>query len=223
MFIYQRPSKSIFIPKETTYLLPRNHITDTLQNGLFEEPLIEWTKQFCYKDKIMIDIGAHTGTYSLSLAPFVREVQAFEPQRLTYYGLCGGVALSNFSNIHCHSLGLGSIEQVGSQTLNIVSEDGGGSTLLDHQFVKRRETIIVQTLDSFQFQNICLIKIDVEGNEANVIKGALQTLQRNDYPYIIFEANDDSTLKSVKDILIEHTPYQIHPIRGVYNMFLASK
>ena len=44
------------------------------------------------------------------------------------------------------------------------------------------------TLDSLELNNIDLIKIDIEGNELNVLKGALETIQRNK-PIIEFEYN----------------------------------
>ena len=45
-----------------------------------------------------------------------------------------------------------------------------------------------------------LIKIDVEGAEAEVLKGATKTL-KNSHPKIIFEAWDEQYLKKVKKIL----------------------
>jgi FkbM family methyltransferase len=51
----------------------------------------------------------------------------------------------------------------------------------------RLEKIQIDRLDDYKFQNIRLIKIDVEGLELSVIKGGLETLKDNDYPPIIFE------------------------------------
>ena len=69
----------------------------------------------------MLDIGAHTGTYTVSLAQYCNHVYAFEPQKMTYYALCGSIALSNLTNVTCLNVGLGSNEQVGKQTLNIIT------------------------------------------------------------------------------------------------------
>jgi FkbM family methyltransferase len=49
------------------------------------------------------------------------------------------------------------------------------------------EKIQIDRLDDYGFQNVRLIKIDVEGLELAVIKGGLETLKSNDYPPIIFE------------------------------------
>ncbi len=45
------------------------------------------------------------------------------------------------------------------------------------------------TLDSLNLNNIDFIKIDVEGNELNVIKGTVETIMRNK-PIIEFEYNN---------------------------------
>jgi hypothetical protein len=51
-----------------------------------------------------------------------------------------------------------------------------------------KEPLVVFTLDSGAHQNVRLIKIDVEGHELEVIKGASKTIKENNYPPIIFEA-----------------------------------
>ena len=204
------------------YILPYNNLSYYRQYGLFEKGLIEWSKQFCSIDKNMLDIGAHTGTYSISLAHLCNKVYAFEPQQMTYYALCGSVALSNIKNINCIKYGLGSENQVGIQTLNIVSDDGGGSTLHTHTHsnnILQTETIEVKTLDSFNITNINFIKMDVEDNELNVLQGSLNTLMNSNYPKILFESNsfNEKLFSFLKGL-----NYNIISINGVSNMFLAS-
>ena len=205
------------------YILPRNLLSCYADKGLFESMLIDWVKQYCNKDKIMLDIGAHTGTYSLSLAPYCKHVYAFEPQKMTYYALCGGVALSNMRNITCINKGLGSKDQVGEMTLHIVSDDGGGSTVqLGNENVLTTETIEIDTLDNMNLHDISFIKMDVENNEKYVLEGAIETIKRCDYPHIIFECNDRNQHAELFE-LIESLSYNIISIIGVQNMYLAHK
>lgn len=204
------------------YILPLNLINCYTKNGLFECSLIEWSKQFCSKDKTFLDIGAHTGTYSLPLSYISKNVYSFEPQKMTYYALCGSVALSNIQNINCLKLGLGSKDQEGEQNLNIISDDGGGSSLhRNNSNILKTERIKIITLDSLNLYNIGFIKMDVEDNEYFVILGGLETLKRSNYPHILFECNDAIKNKKLFEILEPF--YKCIKVTGVSNMYLAVK
>ena len=217
-----RNNQVYMINKSQTYLLPSCLVNCYIQRGLFESNLIEWVKQYCSKDKIMLDIGAHTGTYAISLAPYSKKVLAFEPQKLTYYALCGSVALSSLENVDCFQYGLGSIEQEGEQKLNIVSEDGGGSTVVNTTVnVIKHEIINVKTLDSLNLiEAISLIKMDVEENELEVLKGGILTIARCGYPNILFESNNAANV-AIFDYLRTVMNYRIVRINGYSNMYLA--
>ena len=222
----------IYLNNYKTYILPQNNIEYYINNGLFESNLIEWSRQFCSKDKIMLDIGAHTGTYAISLADNCEQVFAFEPQKMTYYALCGSVALSNLKNITCLNIGLGSAEQVGIKDLFIVSNDGGGSTVISNydsnnsntqQQVLATEQITIKTLDSLNLNNIGFIKMDVEDNELNVLKGSLDTLKNSNYPKILFESNKTNNITSNELFnYLKDLQYNIIQISGFTNMFLAT-
>ncbi len=203
-----------------SYILPKSNINYYIENGLFEKNLIEWCKNFCNKDENMLDIGAHTGTYTVSLAQYCNHVYAFEPQKMTYYALCGSIALSNLTNVTCLNVGLGSNEQVGKQILNIISVDGGGSTLhKDDNTILNTEEIEIKTLDSYNLINIGFIKIDVENNELQVLKNSINTLKNSNYPKILFEMNEyNSQLIN----FLESLNYSIKKLINCSNMYLAS-
>ena len=181
----------------------------------------------------MLDIGAHSGTYTIALSNYSKHVYSFEPQKMTYYALCGSVALSNLRNITCYNYGLGSKEQVGIKDLFIVSNDGGGSTVIGnnqssnhditHNNALAIEKIEIKTLDSFNVGNVGFIKIDVEENELNVLYGSLETLKNSNYPTILFECNKDKAInwKELFEFLT-NLGYKTVDVSGVSNMFLAS-
>ena len=213
-----------------TYILPKNLASCYVKDGLFESQLINWCSQFIKKKTgdVFLDIGAHTGSWSLSLAPLAKHVYAFEPQKMTYYGLCGGVALSNLKNVTCINKGLGSQDQCGKQPLYIVSDDGGGSTVQPpSNNVLRQEEIEIITLDSLKIKDVSFIKMDVEENELAVLQGAVHTIKKNKYPPIVFECNDSNlaldTQHRLYIFLTNDLDYNITPIMGVTNMFLAHK
>jgi len=168
----------------------------------------------------MLDIGAHTGTYALSLASKCKHVYAFEPQKMTYYALCGGVALSNLSNVTCMNIGLGSSEQIGTNTLKIVSNDGGGSSIHATTNILREEIIQIDRLDNLNLNDIGFIKMDVEDNELFVLQGGVNTLKQSGYPPILFECNDKNQNSELFHF-IEAMSYKIIAISGAHNMYLA--
>jgi FkbM family methyltransferase len=211
----------VYLNTRQVYILPQVNLDYYAKHGLFENRLIEWCKQFCKPDQIFLDIGAHTGTYTLQLAQLCREVHSFEPQLMTYYGLCGSIALSHYTNVYAHNYGLGSEEQCGIQTLNIVSNDGGGSSLHKNtDKILRTEKIEIRTLDSMNLDRIGFIKMDVEDNELFVLMGGKNTIRHSGCPPIIFESNREN--KPLFDYLKTEFGYKIIPIGGSPNMFLAA-
>jgi FkbM family methyltransferase len=144
---------------------------------------------------------------------------------MTYYALCGSVALSNKQNITCFQTGLGSEDQVGTRILNIVSNDGGGSSIHITNEIIRKEKIEIRTLDSYNIENIGFIKMDVEENELDVLKGAMETIIRSNYPKILFESNpnDFTRQQALFEYITNVLNYRIIKIGGYSNMYLAEK
>jgi FkbM family methyltransferase len=226
----------------TILMYPEESIDIHYNNAILEGSLIEWCKEFCSKDGIFLDIGAHTGSYSICLSDHCKEVYAFEPQKRTYYALCGSVVLSNRQNISCFQVGLGSPHQiitlggrspyqVVKSSINVQNEDGGNSSVtdgIDPEKIIRTEEIEMTTIDAF-FKDrklsapIKFVKIDVENNELNVIQGAVKTLESNGYPKIVFEGHSDpEKQRHLIDYLENILKYKVMPISGYGHMFLAA-
>jgi FkbM family methyltransferase len=224
-----------FINQDKVMLISREYLSHHSIYGLYECSLMTWIKQeFSSKDKYFIDIGAHTGTFAITLSNYFKHVYAFEPQRQTYYALCGGIALSNIENATCINVALGSPEQcaTGSAVLHINSPDGGTSSIIpSHTLPTIREEIVsIRTLDDYEnvFKDkIGAIKIDVEKNELNVLKGAIRCLKNSNNPYIFFEAEApaphhplNNTSKELFDFLHE-IGYKTSKINSYENMYIA--
>ena len=71
------------------------------------------------------------------------------------------------------------------------------------------------------------MKLDVEGWEINVLKGAQRTLKASGYPPFIFEAWPDAWFAEKKAQLLYYVrdtlKYVVEPIAGTGNIFLAVK
>lgn len=200
------------------------------------ETLIDWCRQFLSPDKNMLDIGANVGIYALELASHCKNVYAFEPQRMVYYQLCGGIALSQQKNIIAYNVALGSLETCGTeQEITIMNSDCTGSSLDPIKIAREREVqpdnilgtekVILRSLDSFNLQDIGFIKLDVEGYELEVLQGAVTTLERSGYPRILFEAWHQYFNRPSREKLFSYLQalgYEIVPINHYQHMFLAT-
>lgn len=200
------------------------------QVGIPELPIIEWAKQFGDKDKRFIDCGAHMGSYSLLLADHFKDVEAFEAQRRTYYQLCGNIFIFDKANVTPYHAAV--TDREGSNDivqLSIVSEDGGGSTILpvpSDQKVLAVEYIETFDIDNFGWDDVALMKLDVEGNELAVLRGAENTIRDSGFPSIIFESNSHAWHTKHKTELFNYLKslgYSIGEIKPFGNMYFAAK
>ena len=216
--------------EEGGLLFPERQIAyDFARYKSYEHALVEWATEMIHPSKVFLDIGAHVGTWSLAFAKKCQKVHSFEPTPKTFNYLCGNIALNNMDDkIFAHNLALADKE--GRMPIYKGSEDGGGNSLLPMLDRKPTWMVDVATLDSLMLTDVGLIKIDVEGFEKNVLQGAQETLKANGYPTIFFESwvpereEEGIPSKSLRTELfeyIESTGYQVVPIRGYSEMFIA--
>ncbi|HEY3412083.1 MAG TPA: FkbM family methyltransferase [Armatimonadota bacterium] len=128
-------------------------------------------------DKVALDIGANIGCYSYALSKICRNVEAFEPNPLVAEVLQSHGA----HNIRVHIVGLSSSEGFAELHIPIVNgipRYGCGSLSQVFGASEERFTVPVKRLDDFGFTDISFVKIDVEGHEAEVLKGGEATLRR---------------------------------------------
>jgi len=167
--------------KRLPFALSKNHRYD-----LQSEKVL---KRFLKPDSVAIDIGCHEGEFLdliLKYAPNGRHL-AFEPLPDFYEKLKVKYEPS------CQVFNVALSDKKGKSTFNYVVSNPAYSGLLKRKYDKENEqdtTILVNTgrLDDYTHpqKKINLIKIDVEGGELQVLKGALNTLKR-DQPVVIFE------------------------------------
>lgn len=168
------------IPKR--YELPFQYWYCKLRAPLEEE--MGLLKDLVGGGEVAIDIGANIGFYSYALSKICTRVEAFEPNPK-----CLDVLKAyNAKNIGTHNEGLSS--QSGFLELHIPVVNGkemaghGSVNGLNIAHVSRK--ITVSKLDDYEFKQVSFIKIDVEGHELEVIRGAKDTLLR-EKPNLLIE------------------------------------
>jgi FkbM family methyltransferase len=144
----------------------------------------------------VFDVGAFIGTHTLAFASFCGSqgtVTSFEPRREIFDVLAANVVLNGCTNVTVNNLGLAEKAfelTLGALNLDDASNFGGlalegvGPT----PTVASYQTSVV-TLDSLKPERLDLIKLDVEGMEAQVLAGAAATIERC-RPMVFCECND---------------------------------
>jgi FkbM family methyltransferase len=170
--------------------------------GEYERRDSDYLSQHLLDNDICIDVGANTGYFTMLMAKLSHkgQVHAFEPVVLNYHLLCSSVQLNKYPNVLANNCAVG--EENGEIDFSI-SEDGAYSSMIPTG--RRREKNVIKTnvisLDNyFKHKNlpkIDILKVDVEGAEGLVIKGARSVLAHHKtQPRLIIMELQDMNLKA---------------------------
>jgi|TARA_S200000501_G_scaffold63453_1_gene54272 FkbM family methyltransferase len=187
-------------------------------NPFTQNKCLEKFLQYCEsqnkKFKCALDIGAWCGTWSKAMEKHCRKIIAFEPDKVNFE------CLMKNCTINCEPRR----EAVGSKR--------GTVSLTEDNFTQAKRIIEdgiipIHPIDYFNYNDIDLIKIDVEGYEMEVLKGANKTLTFNDenqsnVQFVMIELNNNtkkygSNNQDVErhlrglgfNVLIEHWPDKV--------------
>jgi FkbM family methyltransferase len=140
------------------------------------------------KMKTVIDVGAWCGTWAKAIEPFAKKVIAFEPDKTHF------TCLQRNCTINCDPR----MEAVGSEikTISLTDDDFTQAKRIDKQ-----GSIRMITLDHMNYLDVDMIKIDVEGYEMEVLKGATKTLEGIDY--LMIELNNNTKKYGSSNVEIE--------------------
>ena len=173
--------------------------------GLADLSEMSFTVHFLREDDLFIDIGAYQGVYSLLAAGISKaEVIAFEPDQKAYSLLNYHIDLNQLeSNTDCRQKALG--EQIQNTT---ITTNYSQQNYIEPNVLKT-DNIFMSTLDAEipEIKAPCLIKIDAEGYELNILKGGKNMLQNKNLKAIIIEMMNlgiryGSSDKQVHELLI---------------------
>ena len=174
--------KFIFATVPARYQLPLRFRYERWLRRLEPEMLL--LEQLLGNKSLAVDIGANFGPYCYYLSRLGKRVEAFEP--LPDIARTLGAYRSPL--IRVHNVALSSAP--GDLQLYTPIFDGvpypACSTFTPIAGPHETCSVPVRTLDSYAFADVCLVKIDVEGHELEVLKGARETLRR-EQPLLLVE------------------------------------
>lgn len=160
-------------------------------------------------DKNIVDGGAFVGLFSLIVSKIVNnesKIIAFESDKDNYQQLIRNIDLNNSKNIIPVNIGLWS--EKCELLFSIGKEDCNGVILSVPESNLMSAKIKVDSLDNqlrkLGINKIDFIKLDVEGAEIEVLKGALCTLKTNEVHLAIASyhiLNNEPTFKEVEKTL----------------------
>lgn len=138
--------------------------------------------QILHPGETAIDVGANIGALAVPMANAVGpkgRVIALEPQRVLHQMLCANAALNGLTNMVCLNAAASAKEGLVSvPALDYGSANNFGGIALNSN-AAQTETVACLTVDALKAPACRLIKIDVEGMELEVLKGAEGTLVRH--------------------------------------------
>lgn len=178
-----------------------------------EPETLEWIKTF-EPDGVFLDIGANIGVYTLFAASLYRKMKilAVEPLKINFNSLLNNINANKFDQVI--PLNIAISDQEGELPFHIINDSPGSSgSQLNHPIAEngktfkplREEKVFCTTVDHLSEKygvKIDYLKIDIDGQEMQVLKGA-----------------ENSLRSSIKSVLVELNPKAM-PLHEVHAWML---
>ena len=215
--------------------------TSIVFNGFYEIDIVNAimsSLDFDPHKNTCLDIGANIGNHSVQFSNYFKKVIAFEPQLRIFKIL--KLNAEPYDSISVNNYGLSSKNE--EVLIHIPYGNSGGASHVITQPENKNnyysEQIHLRVYDDEFDENISFAKIDVEGNELEVIKGMKNNIQKYK-PVISFEysyTEKDGVLDILKELgyerfFVPKSPFlnklfrsgNLYPIKSLYEVDLPVK
>lgn len=184
------------------------HVSGSLlRDGIWERHFVLQFSKYLddYPEAIVVDVGSNLGMYSLLAAKKGHTVYAFEPFQKNIHRQCNSILANNLTNLHLFPYALS------YKTLRVnfqgPKENIGGTHTKEVENITGIENVDfarAYTIDSFKIPNNkpIIMKIDIEGSECEMMKGATNFFKRHNITIILMEWGQVSKkCKSIDQII----------------------
>ncbi len=159
-----------------------------VENKFFECDMLDQINILLDENSVVLDIGANIGNHTLYFLNIskVKKVYSFEPQKYICGVLKKNVEINNLEGkVHLTNIALGESEsrkKINIPKKRLLRLNYGCAAMLE----EKGDTKVLP-LDKIKIkEKIDLIKIDTEGFEAKILRGARKTIER-DKPIVFIE------------------------------------
>ena len=166
-----------------------------IEDGEWEPPVVHVLRKYLMAGSIFVDIGANLGWHSAvgsaAVGPTGR-VYAIEPNPDNARLIAHTVQRNDLTNVELLPFALS--ERTGFAAFrSAIGSNGGFAWGNDPSFIDPAVTIVpTMRFDDLDIAHVDVIKMDVEGAEPMVMRGAVEMIER-DHPVIIFEFSCEMT------------------------------
>lgn len=149
--------------------------------GEWAESEVHAFTQIVRAGDVVLEAGANIGTHTVPLSRLAGAtgcVHAFEPQGLAHQLLCANLVTNGCTNTRSYQVALGATG--GELCLPDVPPDAMNNFGGIGALAASESTVLVpmQTVDMLNLPRLDFLKVDIEGYELELLKGAAQTLAR---------------------------------------------
>lgn len=174
-----------------------------MSRSFYELDMLEDIYNRVGTNKIMVDIGANIGNHTVYFSKIckAKQVYSFEPQTPIHEILIKNITSNNAKdNVQVFKMGVGA--ESSKAKVSVLDHGNYGMSKLEND---ESGEIEIDTLDRIllgKTETIDLIKIDVEGMEMDVLRGATEIFKKFK-PLLYIEAGTDEEYQEVSEYLAD--------------------
>lgn len=159
---------------------------------IYESQYILFVRRYLEEGGIILDVGAHTGLYTLLLAPGFSRAVLFEPDPETFLLLRKNLSINSLDSATAILAAVS--DKSGRGQLRVDGRYSGTTRLLaldesheENQILSVALLTLDEVVVNLGIQRIAFLKIDTEGHEIHVLRGARKTLEGSPAGLVLYE------------------------------------